>query len=350
MIKKLLALLISSSFIFAACSPQGGSEGQNAETPNGESTQDNKTGSVQELEDFEVVLDWYPNAVHSFIYEAIENGYYAEEGLNVIIRFPSNTNDAISLTAAGKADMGIYYMHDIIRAKGDQDIPVKSVGAITQEPLNIFLSLKDKNITEPKDLIGKKIGQSGSDLSEAIIRVMVEGAGGSMDDVEVIDVGFDLMSSMTTGNVDATIGCMVNHEVPELEDEGFEVNYFYPNEYGMPDYYELVFVTGEKNLEENRDKIEGFLRASAKGFEDMKKDPAGAVKLLLENQNAENFPLKENVEMQSIETLLPVMETENAKFLSQDKAVWEENINWLLQQGILENPVSAEDVYEDIIG
>ena len=77
---------------------------------------------------------------------------------------------------------------------------------------------------------------------------------------------------------------------------------------------------------------------------------AGAVKLLLENQNAENFPLKENVEMQSIETLLPVMETENAKFLSQDKAVWEENINWLLQQGILENPVSAEDVYEDIIG
>ena len=30
-------------------------------------------------EDFNIVLDWYPNAVHSFIYTAIEKGYYAEE-------------------------------------------------------------------------------------------------------------------------------------------------------------------------------------------------------------------------------------------------------------------------------
>ena len=37
---------------------------------------------------------------------------------------------------------------------------------------------------------------------------------------EMIDVGFDLMSSMTTGNVDATIGCLVNHEVPQMEEGG----------------------------------------------------------------------------------------------------------------------------------
>ena len=35
-----------------------------------------------------VVLDWYPNAVHTFIYTAIERGYYAEEGLDVKVRFP----------------------------------------------------------------------------------------------------------------------------------------------------------------------------------------------------------------------------------------------------------------------
>ena len=31
---------------------------------------------------------------------------------------------------------------------------------------------------------------------------------------------------MTTGNVDATIGCLVNHEVPQMEEEGFAVNWF----------------------------------------------------------------------------------------------------------------------------
>ena len=31
------------------------------------------------LQDVNIVLDWYPNAIHAFIYEAIERGYYAEE-------------------------------------------------------------------------------------------------------------------------------------------------------------------------------------------------------------------------------------------------------------------------------
>ena len=34
-----------------------------------------------------VMLDWYPNAVHSFIYAAIEKGYFKEEGVKVNIKF-----------------------------------------------------------------------------------------------------------------------------------------------------------------------------------------------------------------------------------------------------------------------
>ena len=59
------------------------------------------------LQDVNIVLDWYPNAIHAFIYEAIERGYYAEEGLNVHVQFPSNENDAISLVSAGKAEFGL---------------------------------------------------------------------------------------------------------------------------------------------------------------------------------------------------------------------------------------------------
>ncbi len=46
-----------------------------------------------ELETIDVVLDWYPNAVHAFLYEAEEKGYFAEEGLQVNILFPSNASD-----------------------------------------------------------------------------------------------------------------------------------------------------------------------------------------------------------------------------------------------------------------
>ena len=168
------------------------------------------------LRELDVVLDWYPNALHAFMYVAIEKGYYAEEGLQVNIRFPSNANDAISLVAAGRADVGLYYQQDVIQARANQAVPVKSIAAVVQGPLNIVLSLSEKDITSPSDLVGKTIGYAGTELSEALIRSIMEAAGADYSDVTMIDVGFDLMSSMTTGNVDATIGCLVNHEVPQM--------------------------------------------------------------------------------------------------------------------------------------
>ena len=308
----------------------------------------NESEEGKKLEEVNVVLDWYPNAVHSFIYTAIEKGYYEDEGLKVNIQFPSNTNDAISMTAAGKADLGIYYLQDVAMARGNEKIPVKAVGTIVQSPLSIVLSLKDKNITSPKDLVGKKIGYGGTALSEGIISTMLENVGEDPESADAVDVGFDLMSSMTTNQVDATIGCLVNHEVPQMEEEGFELNYFYPNEYGVPNYYELVFVTGEDTLNKNSEKISKFLKASKKGFEDMKNNSDESLEILLNNQNEENFPLSESVEKKSMETLIPVMETDTAPFLSQDIKVWQDNIDWLVSKGLLQESFDASEIVENL--
>lgn len=301
----------------------------------------------KQLEEFDVVLDWYPNAVHAFLYEAIEKGYYEEEGLHVNIRFPASVSDGISLPAAGKADLGIFYLHNTIMAVANEDIPVRSVGAILQSPLNIVLSLKEKNITSPADLVGKTIGYSGSTETEAVLNSNMNFVGAKAGDLKLVDVGFDLMSAMTTGNVDATIGCMVNHEVPQMEEEGFDVNYYFPTDYGVPEYYELVFLAGDKQLKENPEKIEKFLRATKRGFEDMKANPEEALEILLANQNEENFPLSPSVEKKSLEIVLPIMETEDTSFLSQTKEVWQKNIDWLYEQGVISQKIDASTlIYE----
>ena len=300
--------------------------------------------ATAELRELDVVLDWYPNALHAFLYEAIEKGYYAEEGLKVNIRFPSNTNDALSLVAAGKADIGLYYQHDVIQARAEQNVPVKSIGAVVQGPLNIILSLKEKDITSPADLVGKTVGYAGTELSEALVRSIMANVGADYSDVTMIDVGFDLMSSMTTGNVDATIGCLVNHEVPQMEEEGFEVNWFSLDDYGVPTNYEGVFVANDDAIENDSETLKAFLRASARGFADMQADPEEALSILLANQNEENFPLSETVERSSIGVLLPIMETEDAQFLSQSDACWQENIKWMLAQGLISSAPALDDV------
>lgn len=298
----------------------------------------------KELREIDVVLDWYPNALHAFMYVAIEKGYYAEEGLQVNIRFPSNANDAIALVAAGRADIGLYYQQDVIQVRAQQNVPVKSIGAVVQAPLNIVLSLAEENISAPGDLVGKTIGYAGTELSEALIRSIMEYAGADYSDVTMIDVGFDLMSSMTTGNVDATIGCLVNHEVPQMEEEGFSVNWFDLDDYGVPTYYEGVFLANDDAIEGDSEMLAAFLRASEKGFADMKANPEEALQILLANQNEENFPLSETVERQSMSVLLPLMETESAAFLAQSDACWQENIDWMRAQGLIDGDVTVDDV------
>lgn len=300
------------------------------------------------LREINVVLDWYPNALHTFIYTAIERGYYAEEGLKVNVQFPSNANDALSLVAAGKAEIGLYYQHDIIQGVANQDIGVKGIAAVVQSPLNIILSLAQEDIHSPEDLVGKTVGYAGTALSEALVYTMMEYVGADINDVELVDVGFELMSSMTTGNVDATIGCFINHEVPEMEHEGFDVDYFLVNAYGIPNYYEAVFLSNDEMIENEPEVLAGFLRACEKGYEDFKADPEGCLEILLNNQNAENFPLTPEVEQQSCQMIFPLMESEDQPFLSMKESDWQENIDWMYDAGLIEQKVDVSEVMAQI--
>ena len=97
-------------------------------------------------------------------------------------------------------------------------------------------------------------------------------------------------------------------------------------------------------IQNDSETLAAFLRASARGFEDMKSDPDEALAILLANQNEENFPLSETVEQKSLAMLLPMMENETEAFLSQSDECWQENIDWMFAQGLIEKTIALDDV------
>ncbi|WP_456272150.1 ABC transporter substrate-binding protein [Bacillus sp. AK031] len=331
--KKMLLLTLSLFLVLVG----GCSQGDTAAT-----TED------KELEKMTIMLDWYPNAVHSYLYAAKEKGYFKEEGLDVEIKFPANPTDPINLAAAGQIDLGISYQPDVIIARANEDIPVKSVSAIVRSPLNHVVFLEDSTIQSPKDLEGKKVGYPGIPLNEALLDTMVKADGGDPEKVDTIDVGFELGSSIVSEKADAVIGAYINHEVPVLEHEGFKTRYFNPVDYGVPSFYELVFVTNDDTWNEKEDNIRAFWRAATKGYEFMKEKPDEALKVLLSNQDEANFPLVEEVEKESIDILLPKMETENEAFGSQSEDSWQETIDWLKDSGLIEEKPNTEDIFVNI--
>ena len=123
----------------------------------------------KELKEVSIMLDWYPNAVHSYLYVAEEKGYFAEEGVKVDIQFPANPTDPLTLAAAGKITLGLYYQPEVIAARANEKLPVKTVASIVRSPLNHVLVPEDSAVQSPKDLEGKKVGYPGTPLNEAIL-------------------------------------------------------------------------------------------------------------------------------------------------------------------------------------
>lgn len=298
----------------------------------------------KDLKEVSIMLDWYPNAVHSYIYVAQEKGYFEDEGVKVDIQFPANPTDPLTLTAAGKVTLGLYYQPDVIMARANENLPVKSVAAIVRTPLNHLLVPEDSTVRSPKDLEGKKVGYPGIPLNEAILETMIEHDGGNINKVDLIDVGFELNSALVTGNTDAVIGAYINHEVPVLKHNGFNTRYFNPVDYGVPAYNEIVLVTSDDTWEKDRDAIKAFWRAAKKGYKFMKENPDEAITILLKNQDEANFPLIEEVEKESLEVLLPRMEEEGSEFGSQDEKSWKEVTDWLKKFELIKKVPKTSDM------
>ena len=46
----------------------------------------------------------------------------------------------------------------------------------------------------------------------------------------------------------------------------YEPAYFNPADYGVPNYHELVFVTGDKTLKKDKEALQAFLRGTKKAM------------------------------------------------------------------------------------
>jgi len=326
-IRIILAMMIILLIGVAGCSDTNESEGQK--------------------EELTLMLDWYPNAVHSFLYVAQEKGYFEEEGLDVTIEMPSDVNDPLRLAAAGRIDLAINYQNQLIMSQ-EEGIPIKGIASIVQKPLGELMFKQEAGIAAPKDLEGKSIGLGTSMVPQAIVRAMIEQDGGNPDAVEFIDVGYDLVPALATDRVDALMGAYINHELLLLEKEGYPITTIPREEYGIPAAMELIFVAGDETISEKPETLKKFLRAVKKGQEDVVANPEDSLQILLDHQNQDSA-LDPEVEQQSLDILLPLMGSDARPFGWQNAEQFQEVIDWMEQAGIITESFDAETVFVDLL-
>ncbi len=299
-------------------------------------------GGEKEQVQVKLALDWYPNANHVGLFIAQQKGYFDEEGLDVTLYTPVDPSTVLQTVGAGSDDFGISYQPDVLLAR-NQKVPVVSVLGLVQHPLNSVMVLKDSGITRPRDLVGKKVGYPGIPTNEPLLDTMLktDGARG-LEDVELVNVGFDLVPALIGKRVDAIVGAYWTHESILAENEGYPVHVMRMEEWGVPDYYELVLVTSEEMVAKRPDVIQRFLRALVRGYKDAIPNPQGAVDILLEESKGE---VDEAIERPGVDLLAPLW-TEGAPDFGWQEAVrWEKFTRWMQENGLLEEGLEPSEAF-----
>ncbi len=287
-----------------------------------------------------MALDWFPWSNHSGMFVAIEKGYFEDEGLDVNIYTPADPATVLQTVAAGRDDFGISYQVEVLLAR-EQGVPVVSIAALVQHPLNSVMTLKESGIVRPRELKGKTIGYPGLPSDTAMLRTMLENDGISIDDVTLVNIGFDLVPVLIGKRVDAILGAYWVHESISAELQGYPVNIMRLEEWGLPDFYELVLVTSERKLKEDPEQVQGFLRAIVKGYDEAVRDPQAAVDVLLRAHPEVNA----DIERPGVELLAPLWKEGDVRFGWQTDQKWSQVAGWMKANDILSKDVDTSKAF-----
>jgi putative hydroxymethylpyrimidine transport system substrate-binding protein len=217
-----------------------------------------------------VLMDWFMNPDHAPLFVAQEQGFFKQQQLDVELVGPADPSDPPKLVAAGKADIAITYQPQFM-LQVDNGLPLVMVGTLIDKPLNCLVVLQNSGIKSLADLKGKRIGYSNSGMNNAALKVMLAQNGVAFNEVEPINVHYDLTQALLSGKVDAVTGMMRNFEVTQMELAGHPARSFFPEQNGLPVYSELIFIAQKKSVADNR--IARFLTAVNEGLKYLRQHP-----------------------------------------------------------------------------
>jgi ABC-type nitrate/sulfonate/bicarbonate transport system substrate-binding protein len=254
-----LAVLGSASSLLAAC---GG---------------DDKAATASGTKDFGALnyqLSWIKNVEFAGQYIADTNGYYKAAGFSSVSLMAGGPNvSQDSVVAAGKALVGIS-SPDITAAAILKGAPLVVLGAQYQKNPFCIMSLADKPITTPQEMVGKKIGVQAT--NEPVWAAFLKANNLDPSKITKVPAQFD-PQPLVAKEVDGWFSFFTN-EPNLLKTKGVDTAVMLLNDYGYPMVSE-IYVVRKDSVAKDRDKVKAMLTGDIKGWAQSVKDPALGAKL-----------------------------------------------------------------------
>ena len=241
-------------------------------------------------------LDWKFEGPSAPYFLAIDNGHFANAGLEVEISPGKGSLDAIPKVATGAFPVGFADINSLIKFL-DQNpgAPVTAVMMVYDKPPFAVVGRKSLGISGPGDLEGSVLGAPPPDGAWAQFPSFAKANNIDIDKIEVEPVGFPTREPMLAeGKVDSVTGFsfssylnLVRLGVPEDD-----ISTILMADHGLRLYGNAVIVNTDFAAA-NGDTVKAFLGAVAAGWKDAIADPTAAAAALVKRNPAADAALEE---------------------------------------------------------
>ncbi len=216
---------------------------------------------AKELENVKVMLKWTHQFQFAGYYVAKEKGFYEEEGLNVSFVERQYQSNVIESVLRDDVQYGIFDSSIIIEYILGK--PLVMVAPIFQYSPLIAISLKEANITSPKDLENKKVMYDSAGFSSIALRAMLKSSG--VDENSFTQYpSSHYLDDLIEKRIDVYDG-YISNEPFLLSERNISYNIIDPKKYGIHLYDDILF-TSKKELMGNSNRVEKFKRATIRGW------------------------------------------------------------------------------------
>jgi len=223
-------------------------------------------------------FSWKLKGEYAPLYVALDQGYFAEEGLKVSLGPGSGSQAALAAVVQGQETAtfapAVFGLQGI--SKG---LSVKIIALYHPGTPMAFISHPDNPVNSPKDLEGKKLAFSVGDTASDFLPVFCQANEIDCDKINMVGMNFKaIMPSFLAKKVDVTAAYRTN-DIPVLEAKGVKLVILDLPQNGL-NVPGGSLITSDKQIAENPKALSGMLRAIDRGYRFSKKDPAAAAKIM----------------------------------------------------------------------
>ena len=213
-------------------------------------------------------LKWVPQAQFAGYFAALDQGYYAAEGLDVTIQSGGPDIVPEQVVAGGQAQFGINWLASLLSTR-EQGAPLVNIAQVYTRAGMRQLSWKDSNLATPADLKGKKVAVWFGGNEYNLLATLSKYNLNKDSDLTLVQQPFD-MNLLLNKEVDSA-AAMTYNELYQVLSAGHkieELNILDYNAEGTAMPEDGIFVSSEwLNADpKNKDIAARFLRASFKGW------------------------------------------------------------------------------------